>query len=143
MALGDALYSLVMSGGRTFKLTRSDFSGGDWGGLSDRVASVQNLLYVTRLDVITDKTFGATDHFLEIYSGIVDGTATTEETFLWSQPLTGDNNSNSIFFFQPLRVDQLDVVIRTSNPYPDGATLDMSTGDRWLVMVEGYPRNFS
>ena len=67
MALGDALYSMVISGGRVFKLTKADFTGDSWeaSGQADKVATLENMLYMTRVDVITDKDTSATDYFLE------------------------------------------------------------------------------
>jgi hypothetical protein len=143
MALGDALYSMVISGGRVFKLTKASFSLPDWDGDPNRVASLENMLYVSRIDVITDKDTSATDYFLEAYSAIEDGVAASEGTFLWSFPLDGSNAVNTFTFLQPIQLNtKADFVVRTVDPYPTGNRVNMGTdSDAWLVLVEGYPRN--
>jgi len=156
MALADALYSIMISGGRSLVKTRTDFSVSDWNPSTNRLVTLDNMIFATALELTTNSPLVDDANgpiWLELYASPTD-----ESSFIWALPITSkykisasaaDRAANRNFwhFFQPLRVNTLYAGIRKVHPYPDthgGSLVDMSADpSNWLLTVMQTPRNFA
>lgn len=155
MALADALYSIMISGGRSLVKTRTDFTVTDWNAATNRLVQLDNMIFATAFELHTNSALVSDANgpiWLELYTSPTD-----ESSFLWSLPIhsqyqasatAGERQQRNFWhFFQPLRVNTLYAGIRKVHPYPDthgGSMHDMgSDTSKWLLTVMQTPRNFS
>ena len=158
MPLGDALYTITMSAGRSAVKTTADwtvsttdaFDGGS--AAANTMVKVDNMIYLTSVEFHTDiDVDNSTPHFLEMYLNNTD-----EGSFLWSMPVerqysvipaAGKPSRNFFHFFQPIRANEVYFLLRSGHPYPhsNGGTKVAIGGTSAKCLLTGMqtPRNFT
>lgn len=159
MALGDALYSIIMSAGRSKVLTQADFTvTKNWGTTqANAMASVTDMIYFTRVEVITNAALvhdASGPLFLEAYLDNSDESSLlfsrqVQYAYAASTGATGaqQRGANVWSSIQPVRANTVYFTFRKVHPYPDtagGTFFDVSAeGSEYRILVTQTPRNFT